>query len=94
MNGIDNSLIDELVEIIYQKIEDKFKKMLNNSNTEFSYNAYVSSRDKDSNLFTVIGQFGELTLPNSTGQDLSVNDKVKVYSDKGNMVGAYIGTKI
>lgn len=94
MNEINNSLIDELVEIIYQKIEDKFKKMLNNSNTEFSYNAYVDSSDNSKKIATVIGQFGELTLPNSTGQDLSKNDRVKVYSDKGNMVGAYIGTKI
>ena len=94
MNGIDNSLIDELVEIIYQKIEDKFKKMLNNSNTEFAYNAYVVSRDNSEKIATVSGQFGELTLPNATGQDLNENDRVKVYSDKGNMVGAYIGTKI
>lgn len=94
MNEISNSLIDELVEIIYQKIEDKFKKMLNNSNTEFSYNAYVTSRNNSEKIATVKGQFGELTLPNSTGQDLSINDRVKVYSDKGNMVGAYIGTKI
>ena len=94
MEKFNESLVNELVDIIYKKIEKKYLAMLNTSNVEFCYNAIVNTVNEENTYATVSGSFGELELPNSTGVQLSINDKVKVYSNKGDMIGAYIGVKL
>lgn len=94
MQQIDNSLLDELVEIIYQRIEEKFKKQLTNSNVEFSYDGIVRSIDSVNNTANIELGFGVVeNLPNLTGDTISVNDKVRIFYNKSNLGTGYIGVK-
>ena len=100
---IDNTLIDELVDIIYQRIEEKFSKQLNSANVEFSYEGIVrnpiNTQDGNGNVTATTFADVELvfntltSLPNLSGSILSNGDKVKIFYNKSNMSGAYIGVK-
>ena len=91
---IDENLINELVEIIYKKIEDKFSKNINNTNVEFCSEGIVTSVDSTANTATVSLAFVTTdTLPNLSGNNLQVGDKVRIFYNKRNMSDAYIGVK-
>lgn len=100
--NINSTLLDELVDIIYQRVEEKFSKQLNLANVEFSYEGVVrnpvNTQDGNGNTITTSADvelaFNTLTaLPNLSGNILSNGDKVKIFYNKSNMSGAYIGRK-
>lgn len=103
MNNIDSSLIDELVDVIYQRIEEKFNKQLNAANVEFSYEGIVKNpiniTDSNGNVISTTSADVELafntltSLPNLSGSILIDGDKVKIFYNKSNMSNAYIGVK-
>ena len=98
MQEIDKSLLNELIEIIYQRIEEKFKKQLNNSNIEFSYDGIVRCGDSESvphgATTNVELAFGALrAVQNLSGVALSNNDKVRIFYNKNNVGKSYIGVK-
>ena len=101
--NIDNTLLNELVDIIYQRIEEKFSKQLNAANVEFSYEGIVrnpvNTDDGNGNVVATTSADVELvfntltSLPNLSGSILADGDKVKIFYNKSNMSGAYIGVK-
>ena len=95
MENIDTALLDELVDEIFKRVEQKFAKQLNMANVEYAFNGVVTEADNDAKTAVVdIGSSTTATIPNRTGEDLSDGDTVKVFSDRNNMVGAYIGVKL
>ncbi len=94
MEKIDNAVLDELIDVIYQRIEQKFAKQLNTSNVEYAYSGIVLGVD-DAGLVNVdIGLSTTGYIPNRSGETLKKGDTVKVFTDRTNMVGAYIGVLI
>lgn len=106
---IDNNVLDELVDVIYTRIEQKFAKQLNTANVEYAYSGIVMEIDSTNDTAIVdIGDSITEFIPNKTGfavgkatddesannSILKVGDTVKVFSDRKNMAGAYIGVKI
>lgn len=101
--NIDSKLLDELVDIIYQRIEEKFSKQLNSANVEFSYEGIVrnpvQTTDSSGNVTGTTSADVELafntlsSLPNLSGSTLYDGNKVKIFYDKSNMSNAYIGVK-
>lgn len=90
INNVNKELLDEFVELIYSRIKENFDKELNKANTEFYSEGLVESVDGD--YATVKLSFCTTDLlPNLSGKSLSEGDKVKIYYNKNNMVGAYIG---
>lgn len=99
---IDNNVLDEFIDVIYKRIEQKFAKQLNIANVEYAFTGIVTTIDTNNN--TAIVDIGSSTtdyIPNLTGfavgteaTNLKIGDTVKVFSDKSNMVGAYIGVKL
>lgn len=103
MQNIDNSLLNELVDVIYQRIEEKFNKQLNSANVEFSYEGVARNpeniSDGNGNITATKSADVELafktlsSLPNLSGDILADGDKVKIFYNKSNMSSAYIGVK-
>ena len=100
MQEIDGLLLNELVEIIYQRIEEKLKKQLNSSNIEFSYDGIVKNPVSDPNDNTVtLSADIELSfctvrdVPNHTEKTLYDGDKVRIFYNKSNIGNSYIGVK-
>lgn len=102
MDNINSALINELVDVLYQKIEEKFMKQLNLANVEFCNEGVVrnpvNTTDSNSNTVTTSADvelaFNTLTsLPNLTGCVLADGNRVKIFYNKTNMSGAYIGVK-
>ena len=103
MENIDSTLLDELVDVIYQRIEEKFSKQLNSANVEFSYEGVVRNpvqvKDSNDNITSTTSADVELafntltSLPNLSGSILADGNKVKIFYNKSNMSGAYIGVK-
>lgn len=103
MDNIDSALLNELVDVIYQRIEEKFSKQLNQANVEFSYEGVVRNpvnvTDSNSNVVATTSADVELafntltSLSNLSGSILADGDKVKIFYNKSNMSGAYIGVK-
>lgn len=92
MNEISNEALNLLVDEIYKRIEEKIYKNLNSANIEFCSEGIVKS--VVGNSATVQLAFCETdAIPNLTGESLSVNDRVKIFYNKTNMAGAYIGVK-
>lgn len=101
--NIDNTLLNELVDVIYQRIEEKFSKQLNAANVEFSYEGVVrnpvNTTDSNGNITATTSADVELafntltSLPNLSGKILSDGNKVKIFYNKSNMSNAYIGVK-
>lgn len=101
MEKIDNAVLDELIDEIYKRIEQKFAKQLNTANVEYAYNGVVKAITPEDatepDQITAIVDIGFSTtdyIPNRSREMIKVNDTVKVYSDRSNMVGAYIGVKL
>lgn len=101
MENIDNAVLDELIDEIYKRIEQKFAKQLNTANVEYAFNGVVKAIIPEDattpDKITAIVDIGSSTttyIPNRSGETIAVNDVVKVYSDRSNMVGAYIGVKL
>lgn len=95
MNELNNKLLDDLVDEIYKKIEAKFYKSLNTANVEFCSEGIVSKVSGDGHMASVALAFSGETdmLPNLTGETLAKGNKVKVFYNRTNMSGAYIGVK-
>lgn len=95
MENIDNAVLDEFIDEIYKRIEQKFAKQLNTANVEYAFNGVVTAVNTDANTAVVdIGSSTTTHIPNRSGETIAVGDTVKVYSDRSNMVGAYIGVKL
>lgn len=104
MENIDKALLDELIDEIYKRIEQKFAKQLNTANVEYAFNGIVTAINPSElpegatpDTITAIVDIGSSTtsyIPNRSGEIIAVGDTVKVYSDRSNMVGAYIGVKL
>ena len=78
--NINENLINELVDIIYQKIEAKFNKNINQNNIEFYSEGIVKSVNNDAKTAVIQLSFCDTDeLPNLTGDSLSIGDKVKVF---------------
>ena len=96
MNNISNETMDRLVDIICDKVLSIIRRELNQTNMEFARSGVVleaTTADDGTRTCKVDLGFGETeTIPNLTGQDLATGQKVKVYSDKQDLVGAYVGT--
>lgn len=98
MLNYSQEAIDELVDIIYKKIKEKFEKELNEANVEFSRDGVVKSINEDGSIASVdIGDNVLENIPNKTGQVLTTDDinkgKVRIYYDRHTMKNAYIGMK-
>lgn len=86
--------IDKLVDIIYEKIKERFEKDLNEANVEFSRDGIITAVSDDGSLACVDVGFNILeNIPNRSGGDLAEKDKVRVYYDRNTMKNAYIGFK-
>ena len=95
MLDIDDAILDEFIDVIYTRIEQKFAKQLNKANVEYAFLGIVQSIDTTTNTAVVdIGTATTTSIPNNSGVELKVGDSVKVFSDRKNMVGAYIGVKL
>lgn len=95
MENIDNAVLDELVEEIFKRVEQKFVKQLNTANVEYAFNGIITAVNADANTAIVdIGSSTTAYIPNRSGETIAVGDAVKVYSDRSNMAGAYIGVKM
>ena len=101
MENIDNAVLDELIDEIYKRIEQKFAKQLNTANVEYAFKGIVTAINApedatpDQIMATVdIGTSTTDYIPNRSGEAIAINDMVKVYADRSNMVGAYIGVKL
>lgn len=101
MLDIDDAILDEFIDVIYTRIEQKFAKQLNKANVEYAFLGIVQSIDTTTNTAVVdIGTATTTSIPNNTGLTLgatgglNIGDSVKVFSDRKNMVGAYIGVKL
>ena len=94
METYNSKKIEELVELIYQRIEENFDKKINNSNVEMTWTGIVLSFNSTANTANVSLPFGETleNIPNLSGTTLNQGQKVKVYADKLNMINAYVGT--
>ena len=91
--------IDELVQVIYEKIKEKFDKELNELNVEFSKSGIVVTRKNNSDSTKTLSASVDLgfvileDVSNSSGELLKKGDKVRVFYDKRTMKNAYIGVK-
>lgn len=96
MDNISNEVMDSLVNTICDKVLSLIRKELNQTNMEFARSGVVveaTTADDGTRTCKVDLGFGETeTIPNLSGQDLTTGQKVKVYSDKQDLVGAYVGT--
>lgn len=91
---ISDTLINEFVDIIYSKIEERFIKNINRTNVEFCSEGVVKSVNSTSNTAVVTLGFGDTdSLQNLSGETLAVGNKVKVFYNNKSMGGAYIGVK-
>lgn len=89
----DNDSLNELAELIANKVKKIILSELNNSSVEFSKTGVVVSIDDDG-TYTVDTAFSTVSgLPNLSGEDLMDDDKVKIFYDGSDMRGAYIGVK-
>ena len=99
---LDNNVLDELIDVIYKRIEQKFAKQLNSANVEYAFSGIITEINTSDNTAVVdIGSSTTDYIPNLTGfvvgteeTNLKIGDTVKVFSDRSNMVGAYIGVKL
>lgn len=99
---LDNNVLDELIDVIYKRIEQKFAKQLNSANVEYAFAGIITEINTSNNTAVVdIGSSTTDYIPNLTGfsvgtedTNLKIGDTVKVFSDRNNMVGAYIGVKL
>lgn len=95
MNQIDETYLDELVEVLYKKIEEKFNKKLNESSVEFTSDGIVVASSEVAHGSTTQVQLAFVTthlIPNLTGQPIKNGQKVRVFYSKNNLSDAYIGT--
>lgn len=96
--SIDKEVLDGFVNAIVKRIKDEIAEELNLANIEFCATGIVAHNNGIPN-----GQNGSVKfafddtpindIPNLTGVDLKYHDKVKVFYNKRNMEGAYIGVK-
>ena len=95
-NNSDRLVLQEFIAALARMVERKISSDLNNANIEYAFKGIVTDYNSETN--TAVVDIGESTtdyIPNLTGEEtLSVGDTVKVFSDKRNMVGAYIGVKL
>ncbi len=100
--SVDKVALDELIQALNEQMKKTFSKQLNIANVEYAFKGIVLQIDTTNNTATVdIGTSTTDYLPNKTGYDvgtedtnLKVGDTVKVFSDRTNMVNAYIGVKL
>lgn len=93
-NVVSDNVLQRLVRAIKNSQEKDFNKSLNKANVELCSNGKVTGYSS-SNGYTVQFSFGEKSsITNKSGVDISVGDTVRVYYEKNDMVGAYIGTKL
>lgn len=94
-NNTDRVILQEFINAIARMVERKISSDLNDANIEYAFKGIVSDFNSDNN--TAVVEINDSTtdyIPNLTGDTLSAGDTVKVFSDKRNMVGAYIGVKL
>lgn len=99
-------ILNNLAEAMMRMVERIFKKELNNANIEYAYKGIVTDirtedTTVDGKVITVttaakvdIGDSTTDYIPNYTGRNLKIGDMVKVFSNKRDMVGAYIGVRM
>ena len=91
MDNISNDKIDKLVDIIYKKVMERVRSELNLTNMEFyDYGMVVSS--EDSGTIVKLPFCTTDKIPNLSGvADLINGQRVKVFYDRTDMRGAYVG---
>lgn len=101
MENIDNAVLDALIDEIFKRVEEKFAKQLNIANVEYAFKGIVKEtkipEGAEPNEITATVDIGSSTttfIPNRSGEPIVQGDAVKVFSDRSNMVGAYIGVKL
>ena len=93
MDNFDAKIVEDFVKMVREIVLDVIKN--NDSNTERYYNGIVTSVVDDGKYASVdIGDKTLEDLPNKTGEPLSVDSYVRVYTTTHNMTNAYIGVKL
>lgn len=100
--SVNNTVLDELIDALTERMSKSFSKQLNTANVEYAFNGVILDINTTDNTAVVdIGSSTTDYIPNKTGfvvgtedTNLKIGDTVKVFSDKRNMVGAYIGVKL
>ena len=95
MGKVDKNLANSVALKILNVMKKTASRTINSSNVEIFYNGIVTVAPTDSNInATVELSFGTtITVPNRSGETLAVGDAVRIYSEKQNLVNAYIGIK-
>ena len=88
-------LLENLVDELYKRIDERFWKNLNDADIEFCKTGRVTSVDDNGNYSVDLGNVVMDDLKNLSGDDtVTVNSKVKVFFENFNMKNAYIGLKM
>ena len=93
MKEIDKNLADAVALKILDIMKKTADKTINSSNVEVYHNGIVRDVYDDGTAHVELSFGSFLTISNLSGQALTVNDRVKIYSDKQNSANAYIGLK-
>lgn len=94
MEEIKEELLNQLVEVIYKRIEERIISQIYKANVELNAEGIVkeiSSNNKSAIIETAFARTDH--IPNLTGDTLTVNNKVKIFYNRRDMSDAYIGVK-
>ena len=90
-----DDLLKQIVDAIFERIDERIKKKINNTNIELTSQGIVSAISDDGKNATVdVGFTTTEYLPNYSGSALAVGSVVKIYYDKPDMRDAYIGVRL
>lgn len=93
MDNFDTKIVEDFVRMVREIVIDVIKN--NDSNTERYYNGIITYVSDDGKFASV--DFGDKVienLPNKTGEPLTNDSYVRVYTTTHNMTNAYIGVKL
>lgn len=93
MVNISNEILDDFRNIIDNIIEERFELFVSKANIEFFYDGVVTATSGTNAKVDLGFQITEF-IPNRTGETLNVGNKVRVYSGKSTLVGAFIGVQL
>lgn len=92
-NPINEETMARFVNALTKLQDNNFNKLMKNTNVERCSKGKVTAINSTDGSCTVEFSFGTKSgIYNKSGTTCSVNKFVKVYYDRDDMVGAYIGT--
>lgn len=93
MANVNNEVLDDFRNIINNIIKEQFEIFISKANIEFFYDGVVTAISGTNAKVDLGFQITEF-IPNRTGETLNVGNKVRVYSGKSTLVGAFIGVQL